>query len=131
MDITVNIQSLVIEAIHVEERHDMTQDILIRREAGDTFDHGVTSLSDTSITKLTATSTPALFGVLVKASHGNTATCFIGLSDVTANTTAGTGGIPLAAGEGERFYVDNVNKLFGVTGTGGQFLHWFVEKDPS
>lgn len=48
----------------------------------------------------------------VKVPSGG-ATVYVGGSDVTADTTAGTGGFPVAAGEGYAFDLDPGDVLYG------------------
>ena len=75
-------------------------------------------------TKLLASATPC-HRVTVKALVSNTHTLYVGLSNVTANTTNSTGGFELEAGESFTFGIDDVSKVYihGTAGEGASFAY--------
>jgi hypothetical protein len=58
------------------------------------------------------------------ATNGNTGRIFIGASDVTADTTAGTGGTCLRPGDSITIPIDNANKLYAIASSANQKLSW-------
>ena len=76
---------------------------------------------------LTAVSTPCS-GVLVKAYTGNSAAVYVGGSTVTADTTAATGGYPLAAGESVGVPCRNATEIY-IVGTGTDGVAWIAARD--
>lgn len=75
-------------------------------------------------TKLLAAATPCL-RITVKAFVTNTATLYLGLTGVTANTNNTTGGFQLSPGEGFTFGIDDVSKVYihGTAGEGASFAY--------
>jgi hypothetical protein len=89
------------------------------------FSHGSHRTLGSTAAKLISSATPVTRGVLVKAASGNNAVVFIGGASVTADSTAATDGYPLAAGEREFFWCDDISKLYGVTsGTNQKVFFW-------
>lgn len=75
-------------------------------------------------TKLLAASTPCV-RITVKADVANTHILYLGLSNVTADTTNGTGGLQLSAGESFTFGVDDVSHVYihGTVAEGASFAY--------
>jgi len=75
-------------------------------------------------TQLLAASTPCA-RVTVKAFSTNTHILYVGLSNVTANNTNGTGGFQLAAGEAFTFGADDVSDIYihGTAAEGASFAY--------
>lgn len=91
------------------------------------LENGNTQLSSTSATQLLATSTPAQWAIL-KARAANTATIYVGKSDLTADTTASTGGFPLDPGESVAVPCGNLNEIY-LRGTSGDGVAWIASLD--
>jgi hypothetical protein len=74
--------------------------------------------------KLLASATPCR-RITVKADTANTHTLYIGLSNVTADNTNGTGGLQLSPGESFTFGVDDVSSVYihGTAGEGASFAY--------
>ncbi len=82
---------------------------------------------NTSGVQLIVTSTPAKFGVQVKAANGNLGVVYIGqASGVTAGTSEANDGFELGAGESNFFPVDDTNKLWVIGSTTSQKVFFEV-----
>ena len=92
----------------------------------ETLDHGSNLDIDTTAEQITTTSFAVKRGVAVKADAANSGIVYIGNSDVTAGTTAGTDGIPLSAGESVEMEVDNPNKLYAIASANDQKVYWMA-----
>ena len=90
------------------------------------FDHGSNRDIDATAEQITSTSYVPVFGVLVKADAANTGILYIGNSDVTAGTTAGTDGMPLSAGESLLVKINNVNKIYAIGSAANQVVYWMA-----
>ena len=88
------------------------------------FDHGRKASISTTALQLTATSTPLYRGLVVKAAAGNTGKVYVGNSDVTNDTTDGTDGFELSAGESVSVETDNANKVYVIGSVAGQKVFW-------
>jgi hypothetical protein len=75
-------------------------------------------------TKLLASATPCR-RITVKALVGNTHVLYVGLSNVTADTTNGTGGFQLEPNEAFTFGIDDVSKVYihGTAAEGASFAY--------
>jgi len=64
--------------------------------------------------------------VMVKARTANAGTIYLGSSTVTANETAGTGGLQLSPGDMVAFPVPNLAGVYinGTAGDGVSFAYW-------
>jgi hypothetical protein len=91
------------------------------------FDHGRKSGVGTTAVQLVALSTPATRGVLVRASHDNSGTVSVGSStNVTADTSDSTDGLPLAPGESLLVKVDDANKVYVIANATGQKVFYLA-----
>ena len=88
------------------------------------FEHGRKSSISTSAVQITANSTTAEHGVLVKAANDNSGIVYVGNSDVTNDTTDATDGFELGAGESIVVPVDNANKVYVIGSAAGQKVFW-------
>lgn len=77
-------------------------------------------------TAIALKATTACTKVAVKADTGNAATLYIGISTVTSDETAATGGLQLEPGEGVEIEVANLATVFinGTAGDGASFMWW-------
>lgn len=64
--------------------------------------------------------------VMVKARAANVGTIYLGASTVTANETAGTGGLQLSPGDIVAFAIPDLADVFinGTAGDGVSFAYW-------
>lgn len=99
-------------------------DVDVTSSVNSSLDHGSNLDIDTTAEQITSTSFAAKFGVTVKAATGNTGTVYIGLSDVTAGTTAATDGFPLEPGESITLPVNNPNLLYAIASANNQKVFW-------
>lgn len=90
------------------------------------FSHGRKAGIGTSATALTSQSRPASRGVQIKADEDNTGVVYVGNSGLTVLTDEATDGFPLEAGEGLFVPIDDANKVFLISETGGQAVHFLV-----
>jgi hypothetical protein len=90
------------------------------------FDHGSNRDVDTSAEQLTTTSMAASRGVVITAHPDNTGVVYIGNSDVTADTTDATDGVPLNAGEGIYIEISNANKIYCIGSAANQKVYFLV-----
>jgi hypothetical protein len=97
---------------------------LISLEVEATFDHGAKSSISTSAVQITASSIPAVRGVLVKAANGNTGIIYVGNSDVTNGSVDATDGFELGAGESVLVKVNNANLVYVIGSAAGQKVFW-------
>jgi len=104
---------------------DSSQNLKVTDVRG-SFDHGRKSSISTSAVQITATSTTARNGVLVKASNSNTGTVYVGNSDVTAAAADATSGYELGAGESVVVPVDNANKVYVIGSAASQTVFFIV-----
>lgn len=81
--------------------------------------HGQNTDIDASAEPLTATVTPCVSGITVKAMPTNTAKIYVGASGVTTAT-----GYPLSAGESVFVPVDDVSKVYAIGGAANQAAAW-------
>jgi hypothetical protein len=95
-------------------------------ETVNSFNHGRTSAIGTTAVSLTDTSMLAAKGVQVRAADSNTATVYLGNSDLTADTADQTDGFPLAAGEALFVPVNDAQKVFVRSTVAGQKVFWFA-----
>lgn len=101
-------------------------DIDVVSEVSTVLDHGANRDIDTTAEQITSTSFACKFGVLLKASHLNTGTVYIGNSDVTAGTTDATDGFPLMPGESVLAKVNNTNIPYAIGSANNQIIYWFA-----
>ncbi len=99
-------------------------DVDVTSSVSSTLDHGSNLDIDTTAEQITTTSFASKFGVTVKAAADNTGTVYIGNSDVTAGTTAGTDGFPLEPGESITLPVNNSNLLYAIGSAANQKVFW-------
>lgn len=97
----------------------------LRKETvpGSRWDHFRVSLSATTATQATATATPLLKGVEVKAAIGNTAMVYVGKSDLTNASAVGTDGFELGPGERMFLPLDDLSDLYLRTPTASQNVY--------
>jgi len=91
------------------------------------IENGNMQLTAGTALALSSTSIPCQ-GLIVKARAANTATIYVGKSDVTADTTNATGGYPLEPGESVGVPCSNVNTVF-IRGTSGDGVAWLASID--
>jgi hypothetical protein len=83
------------------------------------------SIAGTAL-QLSTTDTPAQRGILVKADSANTVDLYVGDADtITADAADATDGWPLAPGEAVLIPIDNLNKIYAVTG-GTSSKAWYL-----
>lgn len=99
-------------------------DVDVTSAVSSSLDHGSNRDIDTTAEQITSTSFACKFGVTVKADITNTGIVYIGNSDVTAGTTAGTDGFPLSAGESLTLEVNNPNLLYAIGSANNQIVYW-------
>ena len=99
-------------------------DVDVTSAVSGTLDHGSNLDIDTSAEQITSTSFACKFGVTLKADITNTGIIYIGNSDVTAGTTAGTDGFPLSAGETITLEVNNANIPYAIASANNQKIYW-------
>ena len=94
---------------------------------------GVFSLNGNGVTKVAVTGTAivlhsslAVKVVMIKARNANNGTVYLGISTVTNNETAGTGGLQLDPGDMVAFTNTNLNTIFinGTAGDGVSYAWW-------
>lgn len=91
------------------------------------LENGNMQLTGATALAISSTSIPCQ-GVIVKARSANTATIYVGKSDVTADTTNTTGGYPLEPGESVGVPCRNTNEVF-IRGTSGDGVAWIASID--
>ena len=99
-------------------------DVDVTSSVSSTLDHGSNLDIDTTAEQITSTSFAAKFGVTVKSAVDNTATVYIGNSDVTDGDTAATDGFPLEPGESITLPVTNSNLLYAIAASANQKVFW-------
>jgi len=99
-------------------------DVDVTSSVSGTLDHGSNLDIDTTAEQITSTSFACKFGVTVKSAVDNTATIYIGNSDVTDGDTAGTDGFPLEPGESITLPVTNSNLLYAIAASANQKVFW-------
>lgn len=99
-------------------------DVDVTSAVSSSLDHGSNRDIDTTAEQITSTSFACKFGVIVKADITNTGIIYVGNSDVTAGTTAGTDGFPLSAGETLTLEVNNPNLLYAIASANNQIIYW-------
>jgi len=99
-------------------------DVDVTSAVSGTLDHGSNLDIDTSAEQITSTSFACKFGVTVKSAVDNTATVYIGNSDVTDGDTAATDGFPLEPGESITLPVTNSNLLYAIAASANQKVFW-------
>lgn len=92
----------------------------------ESIDHGSNRDVDTIAEVLTTTSFFCQHGVLLKADKGNAGTLYVGLSDVTAGTTAATDGFPIDANDTLFIEVGNANLLYVIASEVNQIVYWIA-----
>ena len=114
------------DAIRVELPTNGTGVVGLSSKVTTTLDHGSNRDIRQVAEQITSTSAAAKFGVILRADKANTGTLYIGNSDVTAGTTAGTDGIPLDAGESLLLRVNNANIPYAIATADNQIIYWKV-----
>jgi len=99
-------------------------DVDVLSSVSSTLDHGSNRDIDTTAEQITTTSFACKFGVTLKADITNTGIIYVGNSDVTAGTTAGTDGFPLSAGETLTIEVTNANIPYAIASVANQIIYW-------
>lgn len=99
-------------------------DVDVTSSVSSTLDHGSNLDIDTTAEQITSTSFACKFGVTVKSAVDNTATVYIGNSDVTDGDTAATDGFPLEPGESITLPVTNSNLLYAIAASANQKVFW-------
>lgn len=87
---------------------------------------GSKSSIGTSAVQVNSSSIAASNSITVRADTANTGVVYIGPSTVTANTTAGTDGIPLTAGESITVPLNNINIVYAIGSATGQKVFYMV-----
>ncbi len=95
-------------------------------ETVNSFRHGRTSNIGTTAVALVGTTVDATKGVQLRAADSNTATVFVGHSNLTTDTSDATDGFPLKAGEALFVPVNDASKIFAASTVASQKLFWFA-----
>lgn len=83
----------------------------------------VTTTANTPV-QLVGSSVPTTRGVIVKSSIQSTNSVYVGSSTVTPGTVSATDGFELSAGESITIPIDDVNKVYVTSSSGGQKIFW-------
>lgn len=86
--------------------------------------HGSKDSIGTTAVQLTATATPAVFGILITADKDNSGIVYIGGKGVTAGTVEATDGQPIEAKDVYFHEIDNANKIYLIGSAAGQKVYW-------
>lgn len=95
-------------------------------QVAESIDHGSNRDVDTAAEALTTTSFVCQHGVLLKADKNNAGTVYVGLSDVTAGSTAATDGFPLDANDVLFIEIANPNLLYVIASEVNQIIYWIA-----
>lgn len=90
------------------------------------FNHGRKSGIGTTAVPLSSGAVPAAKGVQLRAANSNTASVFVGNSDLTTDTADLTDGFPLAAGEALFVPVNDAQKIYLRSTAANQKVFWFA-----
>lgn len=101
-------------------------DVDVTSAVSGTLDHGSNRDIDTSAEQITSTSFACKFGVTLRAALTNPGALWIGNSDVTANTTDATDGIPLYPGDSLFMPVTNSNIPYAIGSANNNIIYWFA-----
>jgi len=93
-----------------------------------TLENGVRTTTGSTAIALSSTSIPCQ-GLVVKALSANATTIWVGKSDVTADTTATTGGYPLDPGESVGVPCRDVNEVYIRGAASGLSAAWLASAD--
>jgi len=104
----------------------MSKDVNIQQDLVDDFTHGASVHGTSALIAVPALVKAPIKGIQFKANASNAGTVYVGKIGVTADTTAATSGIPLAAGEGLFLPVKDHTLVYAIASEATQYLHWLI-----